>query len=126
VDEEAEGKTYYIAYDIEGNRVGYIFPAAAQGYGGEIKMFVGLDLNKDITGVKIVSQSETPGLGSQIAEVKYGEKTPWFTSQFKGLSMSRLNFDNIQAVTGATVSSRAVLEGVKESIERFMPEAEDD
>jgi electron transport complex protein RnfG len=57
-----------------------------------------------ITAIKILNQNETPGLGARIIE-------PEFTRQFSNKDLSALN--DIQAITGATISSRAVIEAVK-------------
>ena len=74
---------------------------------------VGLDSGFGIKGVSILSQTETPGLGSMITE-------SLFTDQFKELSASdialKTDGGKIDAVTGATISSRAVVNAVKEKM----------
>ena len=68
-----------------------------------------------ITGIKVASQQETPGLGTRIEELRRGEKEPWFQSQFRGKGAEAAiklvrggGPDGIEAITGATISSRAV------------------
>ncbi|WP_438317727.1 RnfABCDGE type electron transport complex subunit G [Candidatus Caldatribacterium sp. SIUC1] len=94
------------AYEAQsgGERRGMVFKVASTGYGGPIVLLVGVDTEEGkITGLKVLEHQETPGLGSNIAEVG-------FLSQFLGKSLAspfRVGED-VQAVSGATISSRAV------------------
>ncbi len=114
-------KDYYLIYsDNEKKKlIGYIFKTQAKGYGGPIKCNVGIDLNGSITGIVISSHTETPGLGTKIQEVRRGEKEPYFLSQFKKLKEEQVNFDNITAITGATISSKSVLKCVTLAFKRY-------
>jgi len=94
---------YHKAFNKDGKFIGVAFKASAKGYSGEIDTFAGMLANGEITAIKILSQSETPGLGSRIAE-------PDFTGRFKGKS----DLSEIKAITGATISSRAVIDSVRE------------
>ncbi|MHC1624366.1 MAG: RnfABCDGE type electron transport complex subunit G [Candidatus Methanospirareceae archaeon] len=109
---------YYIA-TVSGEEIGYAFIASGRGYGGSIKTMVGMYKNGTISGVNIISQSETPGLGTRIAE-------PDFTNQFRGKRVEdvRLRRDGgvIDAITGATISSRAITDIVRERAEVVMNE----
>ena len=120
--------------------VGYAFRAQAQGYSSVIETMAGMDPQGKITGIKILAQNETPGLGAKINEV-LAKKTlwqaikelwthrhkpdevpaePWFCSQFKGkkvddlIVVSNPTKKNIQAITGATISSQALTDSVRE------------
>lgn len=112
------GFTYYEGLRAK-SRIGYALKVRAKGYSGNIDMLVGIDENGVISGIEILSQEETPGLGSRIAE-------PWFLRQFKGKTGSALKMSGphtgagIQAITGATISSAAVLEAVKKQVEDFL------
>jgi electron transport complex protein RnfG len=107
-------------------RVGYALKVGATGYGGDIEMLVGIDEKGVIGGIEILSQQETPGLGSRITEIKQGQTKPWFLQQFKGKSAGALEMSDshsgagIQAITGATISSKTVLEAVKKQVEDFL------
>lgn len=94
--------------------VGYAFVAESSGFQGTIRMMVGVDEGfTKITGMTVLEHSETPGLGSRIAELP-------FSSQFIGKSVSdefRVEGD-IDAITGATISATAVANGLKDGIER--------
>lgn len=111
---------YYLAK--KGNKeLGYIIKVETKGYSGPISMLVGFDFKGEIKGIKILSHTETPGLGAKINEVRSGESQPWFLKQFEEKKSDDLELaKNIQAVTAATISSRAVLEGVKKSVLDFL------
>lgn len=83
------------------NDVGYVFSLVAQGYGGKgtLKMTVGIGNDGSITGTKVLSHSETVGLGSKIT-------TDEFKNQFPGKDASYVSsIDNIDTISGATRSS---------------------
>lgn len=106
---------YYITYkDFNKNeKAGYIFKTSAKGYGGNVICSIGIDINGAITGIVVVSHSETPGLGSKIEEVKSGESEPYYLKQFKGKRSE--NLSDIQTISGATISSKAVIKCVEEA-----------
>ena len=87
---------------------GYIFIARKYGYSSVIETMVGMKKDGLITGLSVISQNETPGLGIKITE-------PSFTKQFINRNVSELELskNNIHAVTGATISSRAFLDSIK-------------
>ena len=102
----------YIIYE-DGEKAGYAFMASGSGYGGNIDILVGLDSGFGIKGVSILSQTETPGVGNRITESS-------FTDQFKGLSASDIALKSeggkIDAITGATISSRAVVDAIQKKM----------
>jgi len=117
-DQEGTGlvKEVYAAYSGDA-LVGYVFSAISSGYGGDIPVTVGVGKDGTITGIRIGDNEETPGLGSKVA----GER---FTSQYEGKDISgELKIvtgpvsadDEIQAVSGATISTGAVNSAVQAS-----------
>lgn len=90
-----------------GETVGYTAQVTVKGYGGEIEIVVGVDVDGVITGINVggANFSETAGLGAKAKE-------PDFTEQFKGLSAPLVLKDNVDSVTGASVTSGAVVGGV--------------
>lgn len=114
--------SYYIGYN-DTNKVeieGYAFVAKGQGYSSIIETMVGIDTTGKIMGIKIMQQVETPGLGTKIEEVRYGESSSWFQDQFlnrvaDGLAVDKDDGDII-SVTGATISSRAVANSIKKGL----------
>ncbi len=99
---------------LEGEEIiGYAFVTKGKGYGGEITIMVGLNKDLQIKDVAIMSHTETPGLGSRVDESS-------FTSQFEGLTAEDIalakNDGKIDAVSGATISSEAVVSAVREEM----------
>jgi len=105
-------------FDTAGQIVGLVVQAVPGGYGGAISMLVGVEPGGTLHQMKILSASgETPGLGSKVTDRS-------FLDQFVGLSPSIRLVKNqapagneIQAVTGATISSTAVLNGVNAALD---------
>lgn len=94
----------YKGLDQDGRQVGLAIVASGPGFQGEIKLIAGLDIEKEqLTAVRVLEHLETPGLGSQIAEED-------FLSQFAGKPLSDpfVAKQDVEAITGATISSRAV------------------
>lgn len=88
------------------NLLGYCVEVASAGFGGDINLTVGYNADKTVKGVSIVSMSETPGLGSKVNDSAY------LSGQYEGKSGQLVLGDGVDAVSGATVSSKAVLAGV--------------
>ena len=94
------------------------------GYGGDLKILVGIDLaNNTQIGMEVVSHSETPGLGARIEE-------PGFRSQWIGLPLDKpanlaANGGTIDAISGATNTSRAAVNGTNDVIS-FIQEHRDE
>jgi len=113
------GETEYYEAHTKNKIIGYILRVKTQGYASEIDMMIGLDRKAKITAISVIDQQETPGLGANITQIKPGEETPWFLRQFEGRSSKELNLKNIQAITGATITTEAVITAVKEAVENF-------
>lgn len=99
----------FIGMDAQDNILGYAAKGQGQGYGGPVEMLVGIDLDGEITGVKIIVQRETPGFFRLILEND-------FISQFVGLRYQdplRLDSD-LDAVSGATVSSEGIASSIRQ------------
>jgi electron transport complex protein RnfG len=101
---------------------------APGGYVGSIKLLVGIRPDGTITGVRTLEHLETPGLGDKIDY----EKTPWIGS-FTGRSIdkpplaaweTRRSGGEFEQITGATVTSRAVVSGVRNALLYFEENAE--
>lgn len=111
---------YFEAYRNK-ELIGYCIRVIASGYNGFIRIIAGIDLDGIIKGVEILEHYETPGLGSKINEVKPGEREPWFLRQFIGKSAKDVEIKkDIDAITGATISSSAVTEAVNKTANEFL------
>lgn len=88
--------------------VGYCVEVSPNGFGGAISLMVGVNPNGKVTGVTVLSHSETPGLGAKAED-------PDFLEQYIGksgkISVGQQG-NSINAITGATITSKAVTEGV--------------
>jgi electron transport complex protein RnfG len=118
----AGGITLYIAQAGGSEKpVGIAFEAVGNGFQGKVSMMVGVDSAfARITGLKVLEQVETPGLGTKIVTDPTNKQNPaWFTDQFKEIPTDKeieviknqkpSKENEIQAITGATISSKAVV-----------------
>ncbi len=108
------------AYEVivGGEKVGYAFKVVAGGSQGDIEMIVGVDADLAVTGVSIVKNSETSGIGSKVMANEPSTSGTPVLDQFIGKSGagSLVVKDNIDAVSGATVSSKGVTKGVNTAL----------
>ncbi|MBQ4155300.1 MAG: RnfABCDGE type electron transport complex subunit G [Clostridia bacterium] len=92
--------------------IGFVMTTAAKGYGGDIKVAVGINKNGALTGISILDASnETPGLGAKVKEDD-------FTSQFAGVKASELD-SQVDAISGATFSTNGVKNAVNAAFNYF-------
>ncbi len=105
---EKDGNIKYWKVFKSGKLNGYIFIAKKYGYSSDIETMVGIKKDGTITGIKVINQNETPGLGAKIAETSFME-------QFNGMDVRdvELSEDKVHAITGATISSKAVVDSIK-------------
>lgn len=98
---------------VNGEVVGHVVKVSNQGFGGPMEIIVGFNNEGIIEGVRIGTNTETPGLGANVAR-------PEFYTQFEGMTLerdiivdkSRAGNNQVHAVTAATVTSAAVSNGV--------------
>ncbi|MCB2197982.1 FMN-binding protein [bacterium] len=118
-----DGYEYFKALNDDGQLVGYVTLAYGKGYSSTIETIAGYDTSFSISGLKITFQQETPGLGTKAVEVHKGESEPWFLRQFKekdGLNVAvKQDRGQIDAITGATITARAVAVSVKEAARKI-------
>lgn len=105
---------------------GYAVEVAPNGFGGEILMMVGVDMDGKVTGISVISQTETAGLGAEAAtDSAKGEA---FRDQFVGLTSGEILVDKdggkLDSITGATITSRAVAEGVQAAVDFVLEEVD--
>lgn len=167
----AEQDRVYKGLSRAGKLIGYAACGEAQGYSSKIKVMVGVDADGEkILGIDILSQNETPGLGTKMMETeststlwsiifgkeleslawdneeawklppfkqperikKFGvskkarsKNHPWFQEQFKQKTYNQLivskikDPEKITAITGATISTRAVIQAVKNALDKI-------
>ena len=102
---------------VGGENAGYAFKITASGSQGNIEMIVGVDADLAVTGVSIVKASETAGIGSKVIDNEATSAGTGALDQFVGKSGATLVVkQNIDAVTGATVSTKGVTKGVNAAL----------
>ncbi|MBR2499939.1 MAG: RnfABCDGE type electron transport complex subunit G [Clostridia bacterium] len=108
--------------------VGYCVNAIPSGFGGEIDMMVGISNDLKVTGIKIISISETPGLGSKVQETSFINQFKDKYENIKLIKNGTPKENEVVAVSGATVSSTAVKNGVNDAITavKMLKEAENE
>lgn len=115
---EVSGITYFLSKK-EGAVNGVAFKSFSEkGYSGLIEIIVGVVPDGKIKAIGILSQKETPGLGSKIDE-------PWFKDQYAGKILDGTNWGvkkdggDFEQISGATISPRAVTAAVKEGLTNY-------
>lgn len=109
---------------MQGKEVAVIIPAIAKdGYSGDIKMIVGVNVDGSIAGVRVLAHRETPGLGDKVDL----NKSPWILN-FNSKSLNNPETEKwkvkkdggeFDQFTGATITPRAVVKQVKRTLELF-------
>ena len=114
----------YLGFNAAGNRLGAAVTAKEPGFQEEVLLMIGFEpSNGALIGFKVLEQKETPGLGDKI------ERDTSFVSQFagripplKGVKKAEAsNLSQVQTITGATISSRAVIRIINHAVERWQP-----
>ncbi len=109
---------YFIAKK-GGETFGYVIQSFGKGYSSYINTFVALDKDFKVQKINILGHGETPGLGDEI-------ESDWFKNQFKDKTIDHLKVikgdtkEDIQAISGATISSRAVTEDAVKNAVAFL------
>ncbi len=145
VEEMPGDKAVYVAYsgpDETGDRVGYAAVGEAQGYASTIRVLVGVRPDLEIEAITVLEMAETPGLGEQARE-RPPTKSIWqaigdlfrdaepeerpeppFQEQFRGKRPNQLRLtdepdsdDAISQLTGATITSRAIVDATRRAID---------
>lgn len=102
-----------------GQTVGWICKVASHGYSSDIKMLVGIRKAAKLGGVMILEQSETPGLGTEVVEPGFiGQPAIKNANPGQDLAVTK-DGGTVQAIAGATISSRAVVRGISQAFRFF-------
>lgn len=110
-----------VGKDKDGRDIGYVITVTShEGYGGDIKMSVGIQKDGTVKGIAMLSISETAGLGMKSTE-------PEFKNQFKNKKVDKFSYtktgekgdDKIDALSGATITTNAVTNAVDSALVYF-------
>lgn len=120
---EIEEMDIYRGEDAEGRLIGYAVAVTASGYNGPISMLLGLtpDLQQ-IEGLQVVENRETPGLGARITEEQFREQFIGLDPMQPITTIRHVEPDpaanEVQAISGATISSEAVVDAINRRAEQ--------
>ena len=122
----AKFHTVYQAFFSDQTLAGFVVKASAQGYADKIELLLGIDSRiKKVTGVFILDQKETPGLGNKIVEREWLDQfsnLPFTAMPLVVVKEETEKKGEIDAVSGATISSRSVTGIINNTIHQLKDE----
>ncbi len=118
VTEKEDGLTVCQALDEKGEVLGYVYTSSAKGYGGAVNVMTGIGKDGEIKGIEIISHSETPGLGANSTKDSFKDRFKGKTGELV-VDKNSNDGQNIQAITAATITSRAVVSAVNAAVADF-------
>ncbi|MCH5263789.1 MAG: RnfABCDGE type electron transport complex subunit G [Lachnospiraceae bacterium] len=108
------------AIDASGNLLGYVVTVTTrEGYGGDIQFSIGIRMDGTINGISILSISETAGLGMRAEEVLKPQFAGKQVEQFEYTKSGAVSETQIDAISGATITTNAVTNGVNAGLYYF-------
>lgn len=97
---------------------GFVVTAiCSEGYGGDISVMTGITKDLEIKQVKIMSMSETPGLGAKSTEPEFLDQYKDLTKGIQVIKNSTPSGNEVEAISGATITSKAVTKAVNTALE---------
>ena len=104
----------------DGTVLGYVLDITThEGYNGDIRFTVGITMDGTVNGISLLSISETPGLGMKAEEVLKPQFVQKKVNQFKYTKTGAVSTEEIDAISGATVTTNALVNGVNKGLEFF-------
>ena len=108
------------AYDAEGNILGYVLEVTShEGYGGDIVFRIGIENDGNINAISITDISETAGLGMRAEEVLVPQFKNRNEASFEVTKTGAISDNQIDAISSATITSKAVTKGVNAALVFF-------
>lgn len=111
-----------VGKDEKGNTIGYAIRtwSPIKGYAGDIEIYLGVSLEGEIVGMKVLSLSETPGLGSNIQNADFQKQFFGKNADMQiGVSKGDSAENEIVAISGATYSSRSITSAVNNALDIY-------
>jgi electron transport complex protein RnfG len=100
-----------------GEVIGYCVTVETSGFGGKIEMMVGIGSDDTVKGIEILSHSETAGLGAKATSSDFKDRFKGKKPNLTVVKTQTESVEQVQAITGATVTSRAVSDGIRNAYE---------
>ncbi|MCH3971853.1 MAG: RnfABCDGE type electron transport complex subunit G [Oscillospiraceae bacterium] len=117
----ANGKTFVVGTK-DGKTVGYVFTTTTTSYGGDIKVMTGISSDGKVTGVNLLKTSDTPGLGLNAKKdsfrAQYKQSIPK-SGSFTVVKNGKAGDGQVAALTGATITSKAVTTAVNDAVSTY-------
>ena len=107
------------AVDASGNALGYVVQVTSGGYGDKIVFTVGITNESSVNGISLISINETPGLGMNAEKVIVPQFAGKPATVFSVTKNAASSDSEIEAISGATITSKAVTYGVNAAVEYF-------
>ena len=114
---KVEGKTDWYTASKGGKTIAYIVPSESKGYGGAIKLLVAVTPDGLVKNFNILDSKETPGLGDKAAKPQFADQLMGKSAEHLKVTKDPSDKDDILAISGATITSRAVTLGVKKAVD---------
>lgn len=95
---------------------GVVVKVEPRGYGGKITMMVGITAGGKVAGIKVLSHSETPGLGAKIKKDTFLQQAAFREGGLGNPPALKQDGGMVEAITNATISSRAVVRGINQAL----------
>lgn len=109
--------TTYMAKDNENSLLGYVITVTThEGYGGDISFLLGVKLDGTVTGISILSISETPGLGLNADKILVPQFQQKNVAAFEYTKSGATTENQIDAISGATITTKAITNGVNSGL----------
>ena len=104
----------------DGTILGYVLDITThEGYNGDIRFTMGIGMDGTVNGVSLLSIAETPGLGMKAEEVLKPQFAQKKVSQFKYTKTGAVSSEEIDVISGATVTTNALVNGVNAGLDFF-------
>jgi len=125
INENGQDRTFYVGRR-DGAFAGTAFRSVADGYGGPIEVLVGVLPDGALKSIEILqAEKETPGLGAKIKDRDFRDRFAKRPASDTSWAAVKKDGGDIQAITGATISSRGVTRAVKAGLDVYARHAEE-
>ncbi len=106
--------------DASGNVIGYVITVTDhEGYGGDIQFSMGITMDGTLNGISLLSISETAGLGMKAGDILVPQFADKKVESFTYTKSGATNDSEIDAISGATITTKAIVNGVNAGLEYF-------
>ncbi|MBU3189824.1 RnfABCDGE type electron transport complex subunit G [Clostridium bowmanii] len=121
-DVKLNDKVTEVNVGMKGTEIaGYAIKVTPKGYGGPIEIMVGISNDGKVTGIEILTHTETPGLGANAPKPEFSDqyKNKPTKDKLEVVKVAPSKENQIQAITGATITSKAVTLGANDAIDFY-------